>query len=178
MIERYDNPEDAIPYETTVLVLTETDTAFEADFTDIFDEVRERTACDKHLVEEHYKSLDDIPSYDRIIQYNLWVIHHSCLIVDGTEPLMSYLRSEAIPDETQVVVVLDTDDDTLSEDYQDSVEDEYSQRLTVLSTRDAVVCYLLGHLQTASPCSSAGLDYLLSWNNKISDNVGRHKDLE
>lgn len=178
MIEYYENPEDAIPYETTVLVLSQTDSCFDAEISALFDETRSRLACDKHHVEEHYKSLEEMPEYDRIIQFNVWLIHHSCLLVEGTDPILSYLRSEAIPDETQVAIVLDTDDERLSENVRESIEEEYSNRVTVLSSREAVIHYLLGHLQTASPCSSAGLDYLVSWNNKVSEYVGRHKELE
>lgn len=178
MIEHYENPEDAIPYETTILVLSETDDFFGDPAEKAFDEVRSGVSCEKHLVEEHYLTLDELPEYDRLIQYDVWVIHHSCLLVDRTDPLLSYLRSESFPDETQVLLVVGSEDDGLTTYVRGEIETEYSENITVVSSRTAMVYYLLGHLQTATPCSAAGLDYLVSRNNKISDNVGPHRDAD
>ncbi|MFC7044357.1 hypothetical protein ACFQH6_02085 [Halobacteriaceae archaeon GCM10025711] len=170
--------EDAIPHETTVLVLNETETCFGRQPEELFDEVRSDLNCDKLLLEEHYRTLDDIPAFDKLIQYEIWMVHHSCLLVDGPTSLQSYLSTESFPDEIQVVVMLDTDDPNMVDYLRQMVTEEYSDRITVISSAEAMHYYLLGRLTTASPCTAAGLDYIVSLNNKISDNVGRHQDIE
>lgn len=175
MIDRYDDPTDAIPHETTVLVLNETDRCFDRQPAALIDEVRSELACDKLMVEAHYEGLDDIPRYDRLVQYAVWVIHHSCLFTDRNAPLGSYLRTASFPDETQVLVVLDVEDRSTFDYMRREIEAEYSDEVVIVDSGTALVYYLLGHLQTANPCSAAGLDYIVSWNNKISDTIGPHQ---
>ncbi len=177
MIDRYDDPTDAIPHETTVLVLNETDRLFGDQPAPTFDDVRSKLTCDKLLLEEHYHSLDDLPEYDKLVQYAVWVVHHSCLFTDRATQLGSYLRTGSFPDETQVLVVLDADDEGTRE-YMESELEDYSDELTVVTSETALTYYLLGHLQTVNPCNAAGLDYLVSWNNKVSDTIGPHQDVD
>lgn len=171
-MERYQDSEDAIPHEMTVLVLNETDACFGRPPAALFEAVRERLTCDRLLLEEHYRTVEDIPAYHALVQYPIWVVHHSSLIVEGTTELGSYLRTASFPDETQVLVVLDTDDERMGEHMRGEIEREYSDEVVIVTSETAFVHYLLGHLGVANPCSAAGLDYLLSWNNKISDTVG------
>ncbi|MFC4548783.1 MULTISPECIES: hypothetical protein [Halorussus] len=178
MIDRYETPDEAIPHETTVLVLTETETCFGEPFAALFEEVRSQIACDKLLVEDHYRSAGNLPDYDVLIQYGVWLVHYSSLLAEGSPSIRSYLENESVPDETQVLVVFDTDDERLASNAEEGLETEYSDRLTVVSTRNELVYYLLGHFNTATPCSAAGLDYLVSWNNKMSDFVGPYRDVD
>ena len=171
-MDRYEDPEDAIPHELTVLVLNETDECFGRPPGEIFDDVREALTCDRLLVEEHYRSVDELPDYGSLVQYPIWVVHHSCLFVDRSTQLGSYLRTASFPDETQVLVLLDTDDERMCAHMRSELDGEYSDEVTVVSSETALVHYLLGYLGVANPCSAAGLDYLVSWNNKISDTVG------
>lgn len=171
-MKRYDDPEDAIPHELTVLVLNQTDECFGRDPADLFEAVRAKLSCDRLLVEEHYRTLAELPEYRSLIQYPIWIVHHSCLFVERTTQLGSYLRSGSFPDETQVVVLLDTEDQRMSDHMRGELASEYSDELTVVGSEKALVHYLLGFLDVANPCTAAGLDYLVSWNNKISDRVG------
>lgn len=171
-MERYDDPADAIPHELTVLVLNETDECFGRPPAALFDDVRSALSCDRLLVEEHYRTLSDLPGYQSLVQYPIWVVHHSCLFVDRTTQLGSYLRSGSFPDETQVLVLLDTDDERMGEHMRGELDREYSDEVTVVTSETALIHFLLGFLSVANPCSAAGLDYLVSWNNKISDTVG------
>jgi len=171
-MERYDEPEDAIPHEVTVLVLNETDELFGRRPAELFEEVRSKLTCDRLLLEEHYRSLSDLPEYRHLVQYPIWAVHHSCLFVDRTTDLGSYLRTASIPDETKVLVLLDTDDERMGAHLRGEIASEYGDEVTVVTSETALVHYLLGHMEVANPCSAAGLDYLLSWNNKISDTVG------
>ena len=171
-MDRYEDPEDAIPHELTVLVLNETDGCFGRPPVEIFEEVREALTCDRLLVEEHYRSVDELPDYGSLVQYPIWVVHHSCLFVDRSTQLGSYLRTASFPDETQVLVLLDTNDERMGDHLRGEIEREYGEEVTVVASEEALVHYILGHLEIANPCSAAGLDYLVSWNNKISDMVG------
>lgn len=171
-MDRYDDPDDAIPHELTVLVLNETDECFGREPVDLFAEVRESITCDRLIVEDHYRSPAELPEYRTLVQYPIWVVHHSCLFVDRTTQLGSYLRTASFPDETQVLVLLDTDDERMAAHMRDELEREYCDELTVVSTETAFVHYLLGYLDVANPCSAAGLEYVVAWNNKISDIVG------
>ncbi len=171
-MDRYNDPEDAIPHELTVLVLTEADEIFGQDPVDIFESVRERLDCDRLLVEEHYRSLADLPDYQSIVQYPIWVVHHSCLFGDRSTALESYLRTASFPDETVVLALIDTDDERIAARFQEQIDTEYSDKLVTITSESALRHYLLGYLGVANPCSAAGLDFLVSWNNKISDTVG------
>lgn len=178
MIDRYESPEDAIPHETTILVLNETDSLFETPPETLFEWVRSEVTCDRLLIEEHYRPADDLPPFDKLIQYQVWIVHHSCLLVEESTPLQSYLSTESFPDETVVIVVLDMEDDRMEEHLRKKIWTEYGDEITVISDETALRYYLHGYLQTANPCSAAGLDYIVSWNNKISDSVGRHQDIQ
>lgn len=178
MIDRYEGPDDAIPHETTVLVVSETEHCFGKPFTRLFEEIRSRVACDELLVEEQYRSVDDLPDYDTLIQYGVWVVHYSSLLAESSASIRAYLEDTSIPDEMQVLVVFDTDDERLASNAEEGLEAEYGNRLMVVSTETELVYYLLGHLNTATPCSAAGLDYLVAWNNMISDFVGPYRDVD
>lgn len=178
MIERYDNAEDAIPHEANVLALSELDELFGEPSKDVFEKVRREVNCDKLVIEEHYRSLDNLPEFEKLIQYSVWVVHHSSLLVEQDSPLPSFLEAGSVPDETQVVVVVDAADDQLVDYLTEEIEQTYNEDITVLSDRSSLVYYLVGHFKTASPCSPAGLDYITSWNNSISDRIGRHQEFE
>lgn len=171
-MDRYDDPEDAIPHELTVLVLNETDECFGRSPVELFDEVRSAITCDRLLLEEHYRSVDDLPSYPDLVQYPIWVVHHSCLFRDRPTQLGSYLRSGSFPDEIQVLVLLDTADVGMGDHMRAELEAEFCDEVTVVPSATALHYYLLGHMGVASPCSAAGLDYLVAWNHKIADTVG------
>jgi len=175
-MERYETREDVIPHETTILVLNETDGCFGRPTEELLDAVRSALSCDKLLVEAHYCTPGELPAYDTLVQYGVWVVHHSCLLGDRPTPLDSLLRTESFPDETRVVAVVD--DDVESDAVRAEIESEYGPKPTVVDSETALVYYLLGHLETATPCSTAGLDYLRSWNNKIIDIVGPAGDVE
>lgn len=178
MIDRYDTPDEALPHETTVLVVTQERTCFGRDFTALFDEIRSGNACDHLIIEEQYRSVDELPEYDTLIQYGVWVVHYSALLADDSDAIRSYLEDESIPDETQIVVVFDTNDDQLASDATKNLQGEYSDELVVTSTETELVYYLLGHFNTATPCTASGLAYLVSWNNMIADLIGPYRDTD
>lgn len=174
MIERYRSPDDAVPHEATVLVLDEADERFETPYEALFDEVDERVPCDSLEVVEHYERPGDLPEHDQLIQYNVWLIHHSALTVDGGSTILSYLCTESFPDETQVALVVDADDDSVARNLRREIPDE----VVTLSSRAGLVGFLLGHLTTANPCSVSGMEYVLAWNEEIADRVGRQREIE
>lgn len=171
-MDRYDRPEDAIPHEFTVLVMNETDECFGHPPAELFETVRSRLACDRLLLEEHHRTLEELPTYATLVQYPIWIVHHSCLFVERTTQLGSYLRTASYPDETRVLVVLDTDDEHMRAHLTGEVEREYADDVTVVTSATGLIYYLLGHLEVANPCSAAGLEYIVAWNNRISDTVG------
>lgn len=172
MMERYDDPADAIPHELTVLVLNETAECFGRSPVELFEEIRDTLACDRLLVEEHYRTLQELPEYHTLIRYPIWLVHQSCLFVDRSTELGSYLKTASFPDETRVLLLLDTDDCRIEDQFRAEITTEYADRLLIITSETALRYYLLGYLGAANPCSAAGLDYLVSWNNKISDTVG------
>lgn len=174
MIERYQSSDDAIPHEATVLVVDDDDTIFDTSYETIFDDVESRLSCDELRLVEHYSSPDELPDFDTLIQYNVWLVKHDNLLLDGASTILSYLCTETFPDETQVVVVVDADDDQLA----DNIEHEISDDIIILSSRTGVESYLLGYLNTANPCSVAGMEHILAWNNEIADRVGRQRELD
>lgn len=171
-MERYDDPTDAIPHELTVLVLNETNECFGRSPVDVFEDIRDEIRCDRLILEEHYWSLDDLPDYNTLVQYPIWVVHQSCLFVDQSTQLGSYLRTASFPDETQVLIVVDTDDERVASHLREEIDREYADEVLVVPSETALRYYFLGHLQVANPCSAAGLDYLVAWNHRISDTVG------
>jgi len=174
MIERYQSSDDAIPHEATVLVIDESDTCFGTEYESLFDDIESRIACDSIELVEHYVSPAELPDFDTLIQYNVWLIKHDNLLVDGASTILSYLCTETFPDETQVVVVVDAEDDEMAENLQSEISDD----ITTLSSRTGVEAYLLGYLNTANPCSVAGMEHILAWNNEIADRVGRQRELD
>lgn len=178
MIERYENAEDAIPHESTVLVLSEVDQIFGSDYESIFAEVRDQVSCDKMVIEDHYRALDDLPDFEKLIQHSVWVVHQSCLLIDQEPALLNHLESGSVPDETQVVIAVDTEDDELASYLESEIDSAYDDSIVTVTDRSALVYFLVGHMTTASPCSPPGLQYVLSWNNNISDRIGRHQEFD
>lgn len=174
MIERYQNRDDAIPHESTVLVVDDEEECFGTPYEQLIDEAESRVACDSIDLVEHYVRPSELPDYDKLIQYNVWLIEHSTLLVDGASTILSYLCTETFPDETQVVVVVDSEDEQMAENLQQEISDE----VVTLSSKTGVVTYLLGYLQTANPCSVAGVEHILAWNNEIADRVGRQREID
>lgn len=175
MIERYEKRADATPHEATFLVVDDEETCFDATYGDVLAEVEGQLSCEPLSVIEHYEAPDDLPEYDTLIQYNVWLVSHEALLIDGEATMLSYLCSESFPDETLVVVVVDDPEDESIGQY---VQEEISDELVTLDSRTALVSFLLGYLKTASPCSVAGLEHIMAWNNEIADQVGPARRLE
>lgn len=86
MNTRYESGEDAIPHETTVLVLSEIDTCFGDAFEELFEDVRTAIDCDKQIVQEHHRNVEGLPDFETLIQYDIWVVHNSVLLIDQDTP--------------------------------------------------------------------------------------------
>lgn len=175
MIERYQSTDDVVPHETTVLVVDDTDDAcFGTPYTALLDEAESRFDSDGISLVPHIVRPDELPEFDTLIQYNVWLIKHSTLLVDGASTILSYLCTDSFPDETQVVVVVDTEDDEMAENLQSEISDD----ILTFSSETGVVSYLLGYLHTANPDSLAGREHIFAWNNEIADRVGGQRTID
>jgi len=172
MKHRYETTEDAIPYESTVLVLSESDTCFGASYEELFDQIRDEIDCENQFIQEHHRTVDDLPDFETLVQYDIWVVHYSVLLIDEDSPSVPYLASESLPTDTQVVIPVDTDDEDLADYLHEKIQTTFGNGITTVPSRAGLVYYLVGHLKTATACSGAGLEYIVTRNNTIADRIG------
>lgn len=167
MITRYKNPEDAVPHEENLLILTTSGSCFGHDFTDIVEEIRDGIRGDKLLIEEYFHSLSDLADRDTLIQNSVWIIHWSECLEDKPYPhLEFYLRTRTYPNESEVIICVDDGAVDIS-----VIESKYPG-VSVASTKQYLVAYACGHLNTANPDHLGGLKKVMEWNHEVCDELG------
>jgi hypothetical protein len=166
-MRRYLELSDAIPHESNVLVVTATHDVFGDTFEEIFDEVRAGLLCDKQFLEEHYYDLGDLGDHDSLIQHSVWILHQSVLLGRNAH-VEYYLETGFYPDETQVVLCVDADPDTVA-----AVQEKYGGRFPIVTDRGDLVAYVMGYMNAVNPCTLAGLEYIFKWNNEVCDTLGK-----
>ncbi|WP_152419161.1 hypothetical protein [Natrinema gari] len=166
-MQPYKKLEDVVPHEENILILTTSDTCFNYDFSDIVEEIREGIRGDKLLIEEYYHSLSDLSNRDKLIQNSVWVIHwNECLKDDQYPQLGFYLETRSYPNEAEVIICVDGGSATVSK-----VESEYPH-LTVASSKEQLVAYSRGHLNTANPITKGGRKKIKRWNEEVCEDLG------
>lgn len=171
-MRRYEDPGDAIPHEMNVLVVSETETCFGRPFEAVVDGVRERLSCDKLLVQEYYHDLVDFSDRRLLVQHGIWLVHHSCLVdADAYPELHHYLTTGSYPDGTAIVVCVDPDVTETPDETAAELRTRYGDGVTVVTSHIGLVSYLSGFLDAVNPCSQAGLEYVMRWNNDVCDDL-------
>lgn len=166
MITRYKKPEDAVPHEENLLILTTSGSCYGHDFTDIVDEIREGIRGDKLLIEEYFHSLSELVDRDTLIQNSVWIIHWNECLEDEPYPYLEfYLRTRSYPNESEVIVCVDETVDTAA------IESKYPG-VSIASTKQYLVAYTRGHLNTANPDHPGGLKKVMEWNHEVCDELG------
>lgn len=167
MITRYKKAEDAVPHEENLLILTTSGSCYGYDFTDIVDEIRNGIRGDKLLVEECFHSLSELADRDTLIQNSVWIIHWKECLEDEPYPnLEFYLRTRSFPNESEVIICVD---DT-AVDTSD-VQSKYPG-VSAAATKQYLVAYACGHLNTANPNHPGGLKKIMEWNHEVCDELG------
>lgn len=167
MITRYKTPEDAVPHEENLLILTTSGSCYGHDFTDIVQEIRNGIHGDKLLIEEYFHSLSELADRDTLIQNSVWVIHwNECLENQPYPELKFYLSTRSYPNESEVILCVD---DGAAE--ASVIESRYPG-VSVASTKEYLVAYARGHLNTANPAHYGGLRKIMEWNNEVCDILG------
>lgn len=167
MITRYQNPEDAVPHEENLLILTTSGSCYGHDFIDIVEEIRDGIRGDKLLVEEYFHSLSNLADHDTLIQNSVWIIHwNECLEDQPYQDLEFYLRTRTYPNESEVIICVD--DGTVDASV---IESKYPG-VSVAPTRQYLVAYACGHLNTANPNHPGGLKKVIEWNHEVCDELG------
>lgn len=167
MITRYKKPEDAVPHEENLLILTTSGSCYGHDFTDIVEEIRDGIRGDKLLLEEYFHSLSDLADRDTLIQNSVWIIHwNECLKDEPYPGLEFYLRTRSYPNESEVIICVDDGESDTS-----VIESKYPG-VSVADTKQFLVAYALGHLNTANPAHSGGLKKVMEWNHEVCDELG------
>lgn len=166
MITRYNDPQDAVPHEENLLILTTSGGCYGHDFTDIVQEIRNGIRGDKLLIQEYFHSLDDLANRDRLIQNSVWIIHwHECLENEPYPHLMHYLETRSYPNEGEVLLCVNGPDKAAK------VGSRYPG-VSVASSKEFLVAYAQGHLNTANPACSGGTKKVIEWNNEVCDELG------
>lgn len=167
MITRYKEPEDAVPHEENLLILTTSGRCYGQDFTDIVDEIRDGIHGDKLLIEEYFHSLSDLADRDTLIQNSVWIIDWNECLEDKPYPELDfYLRTRSYPNESEVIICID--DATVEASV---IESKYPD-VSIASTKQYLVAYALGHLNTANPNHSGGRKKVMEWNHEVCDELG------
>ncbi|WP_312911376.1 hypothetical protein [Natronosalvus caseinilyticus] len=165
MITRYKIPEDAVPHEENLLILTTSGKCYGHDFTDIVREIRDGIQGDKLLVEEYFHSLSELADRDTLIQNSVWIIHwDECLQNEPYPELKFYLDTRSYPNESEIILCIDDAPEA------SSIESKYPG-VSVAPTKEYLVAYAHGHLNTANPAHPGGLKKVMEWNNDVCDTL-------
>lgn len=166
MITRYYEPKDAVPHEENLLILSSSGSCYGHDFTDIVEEIREGIRGDKLLIEEYFHSLDDLKNRDKLIQNSVWIIHwEECLEAGPYPSLTQYLETRSYPNEAEIIICVD------GQQKKDKVESKYP-RVAVAPSKEFLVPYALGYLNSANPVSRGGTQKIMNWNNEVCNDLG------
>jgi hypothetical protein len=166
MITRYNNSNDAVPHEENLLILTRSGRCYGHDFTDIVQDIRSGIQGDKLLIQEYFHSLDDLANRDKLIQNSVWIIHWQECLEDEPYPyLKHYLDTRDYPNEGEIVLCVD------GPAKAEKVESRYP-RVAVAPSKQFLVAYAQGHLNTANPACPGGTNKVIAWNNEVCDDLG------
>ncbi len=167
MITRYNDPEDAVPHEENLLILSTSGNCYGDDFTEIVEDIRDGIRGDKLLLEEYFHSLSDLADRDTLIQNSVWIIHwNECLKDEPYPNLEFYLQTRSYPNESEIIICVD---DEVSD--PSVIESKYPS-VSVATSKQYLVAYARGHLNTANPTHPGGLKMVMKWNQEVCDELG------
>ena len=166
MITRYNSPKDAVPHEENLLILTKSGGCYGQDFTDIVQDIRDGIQGDKLLIQEYFHSLDNLVDRDKLIQNSVWIIHwQECLESEPYPHLKHYLDTRSYPNEGEIILCVN------GSDKAETIGSRYP-RVSVAPSKEFLVAYAQGHLNTANPACSGGTKKVIEWNNEVCDELG------
>jgi hypothetical protein len=166
MVTRYNSTDDAVPHEENLLILTTSNRCYGREYPDIVQEIRDGIRGDKLLIEEYFHSLDDLENWEKLIRNSVWIINwQECMENEDLPCLKFYLDTKRYPNEAEVILCVN------GNEKAKEVRSSYP-KVTVAKSKEALVSYAKGHLNTANPISQGGIKKVMEWNNEVCDELG------
>lgn len=166
--ERYDNLDAASPHEQYLLILSESETCFGSDYSEIAREIKDRINGDQLTVHEYFHPLEDVANSSRLIQNSVWLIHwEECLKSQEYPCLDSFLDPSMFPNYAEAIIC------TEEGGYEKAKEIEREYKgISIAYSKETLVSFAKIHFSDFNPAYTSGKERVKSWNNEVCERLG------
>jgi hypothetical protein len=164
-LEEYDSIEDVDTHDEDLVIICEREALFGTPVNKLVAAIREEIIGDRLTLEQHPEGLARLDQHGWLVQHSLWLIHCEQLLGDGGDGWLNYyLSTKSIPKHTEIIVCIEDG----TEETRAQLEDEYGNRIRVVTGERLLVAKASSYLNTANPIKGrAGKEAILAWNNAV-----------